>query len=810
MKTLFRYLSILFLTLTSLPIASLAQSTMVGVIVKDVTSPVPFANVLLLQASDSVLVKGLIGNMDGGFKFENIQVGNYLVSITALGYETQYTGPFQVTEKPSQIEVDSIFIQVAPLTLEKVTISAKKPLYEQKIDRLVINVSNSITAAGGTALQVLERSPGVIVNKQWSTITMGGKEGVLIMINGKISRMPATAIVQMLDGMSADNIEKIELIHTPPANFEAQGNAGIIHIVLKESMNKGLNGTYSLNAGYGKKEKAGANLNFNFRKNKINLFGDYAYSLNRNPQLFTQYRSFIRDNKTLSTNSQSNRDTKTHNNQARLGLDYQLSQKTIVGLLAGWSDRDFTMQAFNTMEKRVDGALTESIEIPNNEVNHWQHVLGNFNIQHKFNDDNNLNVDIDYAYYYFTNPTHYSNQYFDIDGAFRTETERRADKINPMGIWVGKADYSRKLNANIILEAGLKATSTRFENDLLVEDLDNGDWIPNPLYTANYRMEEDIAMAYTSFTIKLTESANLKTGLRYEYTRSNLGTDILPNIIDRKYGNLFPSVFYNKNFNETNQFQFSYGRRIKRPNFTELAPFFIFWDPSTIATGNPKLQPSISNILNLSYKWKTIQLSAQYSYEKDAIGQYQPTIDIENDIQIQVAKNFEFAQVASTTLSFPIRLAPGWEMRHNITAQWQKVKDSTGDVPVEISRKSWYYNGNMTFNLPGDLTGEISGLYFAKSLFGALDIQPLGELSFGVQKELPNKDVLKINVNDVFTSNNWSFSSFLPEHNYVFEGKYRFAERVFRITYTHNFGNAKLKKVRARKTGSEEERNRVQ
>jgi len=811
MKNHLQYLPVFaFILLVTIQNSS-AQSEVFGIVAEKGADPIPFANVLLLQSNDSTLVKGEVTDIDGNFRIRNVMAGNYLLAATNLGYETQYSQPFNVTEDKTQIDKGLIYIKEATANLDAITVKAKKPLYEQKIDRLVVNVSNSIASAGGTALEVLERSPGVIVNKQWNMISMGGKDGVVVMINGKISRMPSTAIVQMLDGMSADNIEKIELIHTPPANFEAEGNAGILHIVLKASSSEGLNGTYSVNAGYGMKEKAGANLNFNYRKKRLNLFGDYAFTYNNNPQRFENYRSFDRGNDFLETIGSSDRDpTRTYTNQARLGFDYQVTDKTIFGILAGWSDRYWKMDAENEVEKRINGETTEILKVPNDEINRWKHILGNINLQHSFTEDKVLNVDFDYAFYDFTNPNNYKFQYYNSQGTLLNEDAQRVDKETPMGILVGKIDYSQNLNENIIWESGMKGTRTRFDNDILVENQINGEWIANPLFSADYTMEEDIAAVYSSFTIKLNESSNLKAGLRYEYTRANLGTLVEPDIVDRKYGNFFPSVFYTKNFDDNNQFQASYSRRINRPNFNQLAPFFIFYDPTTIETGNPGLQPSITNAAMLNYRWKVVQFSAQYSYENDVIAEFQPSIDIDNDIQVNGSANLESMQVAAATLSFPIQLTKWWEMRNNITAQWQKIKDDTEGNNLEFERKSWYYNGSMNFTLAHGFSAELSGYYFSKALYGALDSHPFGELNVGVQKELPNNNgTLKLNVTDILFTGNWTGTILLPENNFYYKGYYQFSERTFRLTYSRNFGNSKLKEARSRSTGSEEERNRV-
>ncbi|MDQ3536117.1 MAG: TonB-dependent receptor, partial [Bacteroidota bacterium] len=251
---------------------------------------IPYANVLLLNSLDSTLVKGEITNRSGNFSLATDKGGKYLVAIKFIGYQDYYSKAFSLDAANPTIELGSIRAVENARELNAVLIEAVKPLFEQKIDRTVINVESSIAASGGSVLDILARSPGVTVDRMNKSVAMAGKQGVRIMINGKISQIPLEATIQMLEGMNADNIEKIELITTPPAKYEAEGDAGLINIVVKQQTDAGPNGNLSLFTGYGRKEKYGGNINFNSRSKKVNLYGDYSFNNDVTEQLWTADR----------------------------------------------------------------------------------------------------------------------------------------------------------------------------------------------------------------------------------------------------------------------------------------------------------------------------------------------------------------------------------------------------------------------------------------------------------------------------------------------------------------------------------------
>lgn len=283
------------------------QSKVHGVVIDITGKAVINANVLLLRGNDSLLVKGAITDAGGNYVFQEIKAGEYIISASFTGFQAAFSTVFNLREQESKA-LENLQLRALPRQLSTVTVQAKKPPFEQKIDRMVVNVQSSITSAGSTALDVLEKSPGIIVDRQNNVISMAGKDGVGIMINGKSNNMPASAVVQMLAGMNASNIEKIELITTPPANFDAEGNAGFINIVFKTNPDHGTNGSYSLTAGYAKGPTSAASINLNHRKGKFNVFGDYSFSRTNLVQTVKFSRNFSHRGKATENAVSSERD----------------------------------------------------------------------------------------------------------------------------------------------------------------------------------------------------------------------------------------------------------------------------------------------------------------------------------------------------------------------------------------------------------------------------------------------------------------------------------------------------------------------
>jgi outer membrane receptor protein involved in Fe transport len=792
----------------------MSQSVIHGVIKDQGGRSVQYANVLLLKSVDSSLVKGTISDLSGKYSFENIKKGTYCIAASFTGMEQVFTKIFEINSDKDQIDQGVLRLRNTDAQLKEITVAAKRPMFEQKIDRMVINVKNSITNAGGTALDVLGKSPGVTVNRQNSSIAINGKSGVTIMINAKITYMPMDALVELLAGMPAGNIEKIELITTPPAKYDAAGNGGFINIVLINNPYAGFSGSYFLTGGYGIRETGAAGLNFNYRSAKINLYGNYVFNHDHNIQPTAAFTKFARAGNIITNTSFSNRDAFVEFQNARIGIDYQVDTATIIGALVSGYDRRWTMIAHNgvtTSKNDVPDTIITSVDNP--ELNHWQNIMANLNFQHTFKPGRVLFFDANYIYYKDNNPNTYSTNYYNGAKEFLYHEDSRGGKITPINFRVFSSDYTTPLGKKITMEAGAKISLSKFTNDVSVENLKGDIWIADSGLSANYLLKENIDAAYTSFHVNLNSKISMTAGLRYEYTTSNLGTNEAANIVNRKYGELFPTFSISQKLDDNNRINFSYSRRITRPTFNDLAPFTVFFDPKTFYSGNPTLQPAIANTIQASYIFKNYNVTITYTDEINTIDNFYfqvQRVDTISNIVYLSSRNFKSEQYLTASFSIPFIVTKWWTMQNSINLDWRQINTAYDKTPVLLRNYDYNINSTQRFTLPGNFSVELSGLYYSAYYVGTAKRKPLYQVDAGLQKKSGNKkDILRLTANDIFNSGS----------------KYRFGEKLstgaivnrtfdfqmvsYKLTYTHNFGNRALKDKRERLTGAEDELKRV-
>lgn len=341
-----------------------------------------------------------------------------------------------------------------------------------------------------------------------------------------------------------------------------------------------------------------------------------------------------------------------------------------------------------------------------------------------------------------------------------------------------------------------------------IDRLEGNEWLADPNLSAKYQLQEDIEAAYASFNANPNGKTELKAGLRYEYTNSNLGSDSLKNIVDRHYGNLFPSIYITRKLDDNNELSLAYSRRITRPTFNDMAPFTIFIDPTTFFAGNPALQPSLTDAIKLNYSYKKYLLSISYSYEKAPIANFNPTIDSITNIETLSSANLENNKVVSAVLTLPFNLKPWWNIVFNVTGIWSQTNAIYNLAPIRIDQKNVNINMAQSFKLPRDYSVDLTGFYQSPTFLGIYAVKAIGSLDVGIRKKL-GKGNLRLTYTNMLNTMTYKLYVDRPDLNLVLKQDISFVFPAVHLTYSRSFGKDNLKANRDRSTGAEDEKGRV-
>ncbi len=767
-----------------------------------------FASVLLRNETDSALIKGAISDESGHFVFSDIPKGDYFVEVSQLGFEKSYSPGFHFPGTGKN-ELPAIMVTEEQQQLDEVTVTATRPLFELEQGKMIVNVATSITAAGLSILEMLDRSPGVSVDRQNNLLSVLGKNGVVILMNGQRFRMPVEAAYQMLAGLNARDVEKIEIITVPPARYDADGDAGFINIVMKTNNGTiGTNGSLTTGQGYGSGYNGSMSFTLNHQGPKFSWFGLLSASHVDQVPFATRYRGNNNgfEDLGIQIDSDNFHRRKTFNYQA--GFDYVMGSKTILsGLISGYENRrhnSASTRTASTYSISPDSLAVMSLD----EVDNWSHVMGNIHLQHTLSRDQVFGFNLDYLWYTNSFPTRNQIDFYDESSNFIESEEVRIAKDTPIALWVGDATHSIKLGESVALESGIRATFSQLENTVVFDKKVGTEWVFNPTFSSDGVLQEDILAAFSSASIVLDENTTMDAGLRYEHTSSNLTTASGEELVKRDYGNFFPTLFFSRKINSNHRVHASYGRRITRPSFNEMAPFALLLDPYTFLAGNETIKPTYTTTIKADYSFKSLLLSVQHSLDRDVIARFQPTLDAETNILFLKSENVDRAQTVALTLAFPMEFTSWWETRSNLTANYQKINSVLNGEVYEVDQRGIQLVLTNTFTLPNNYTVELLGNYRSPTIQGYLNSLSRGFINLGIQKDFEKAGVLRIACNDLLETNQFRLRSF-EDARIDFYGRVRFDNRVFMASYTYKFGNSKIKGTRKRKVGSQEEQKRV-
>lgn len=802
-KFIWHCIALMLLTTTFL---SLKAQTISGIVNEATNKPAIFASVALYNAKDTTLVKGAATDDAGKFEFTNTTSGKYFITASFVGFVNTNSKVFDFDGKNYSVEL--LTLKKAENNLKEVTVTSTKPLIEVKADKLIVNVEGSINSTGYNALELLQKSPGVQVDKD-DNVLVQGKQGVKIYIDGRPSPLAGRDLAATLKSMNSADIEAIEIITNPSAKYDAAGNVGIINIRLKKNKKIGTNGNISTNPSIGITPKIDFRGSLNYRDKKWNVFGSYGFE--QGIWHNTRHDDKTINNTTFNTLTNGQWMDTAHNYKA--GVDYFINSKNTIGFVFNGS-RSF--HSYNAESQTVIGKQNETVldsaQLKSQSQSPGKSINANYNLNYRFADTSGheLTFDIDYGTFK-GNTNLYQPNYYIYNDPLQLPYSVIYKQNTPTDITIlsFKTDYEQPFFKGK-LGYGLKASSVKSVNTLDAFTLENNISVRDTNKSNTFTYTEQVFAGYLNYNKQLNKKWSLQAGLRAEQTIS-LGNlvSFKQNALDKvdtSYLNFFPSFALTYNASKNNTLNLNFSRRINRPSYQDLNPFEFKIDELNYFKGNAFLRPRYTNSIKLTHTFKSfLTTSIQYNYTSDEINDISR---IDGNKVYGTEENFSHSQGVDLNIAINTPITKWWDFNFNVGIHKGAIHGVFSDNFVyDVSNTNYDFNGTSTFKLNKTTSFEISGWYNSK--FNWIYVNKAqGIMDMGIKKKiLKDNGDIKFSISDVLNTVGWSG---LFVHNGIYQNLYgNWEARRYKISFNYRFGSSEIKGARDHKSSSEEEANRI-
>lgn len=778
----------------------------------------PLASVTIsLLKKDGALARTMITGKDGSFVFENISDGDYTVSATRVGYEKKNTAAFSINANNSSLELGTLKMSPSVRNEGEVTVTGKKPFIETKIDRTVVNVDASPTNAGATAMEVLEKSPGIVVNND-GIISLRGKSGVIVMMDGKPTFLSPADLANLLKNLPASAIEQIEIMTNPSAKYDASGNSGVINIKTKKGRAAGFNGsimtgiTASVFTNFAGTTyvipKSQNSFNFNLRKDKFNLFGNYNPNYFRGMSNMQITRTKLDPDKTITGYNDVETQFKfgNMNHTLKLGMDYFANKNNTIGfVVSGFTFAGHPTPTTTTTSSDANyQALSRMVSRTDNRIN-MKNFTSNINYRHQFDSTGReLTADLDYIKYDNVSNMTLTTDFY--DGSYQpngTQLILKGKLPAKIDIFSAKADYAQPLKGGGRLEAGFKSSFVKNDNLVNYARWDGAKWAEDGR-SNHFIYDENINAVYLNGNTKI-KKWSLQGGLRLENTNAKGYQVTNDSSFKRNWTSLFPSAFISYELNKSNQLTLSYSRRITRPNYQDLNPFIYFLDSLSYRKGNPFLTPQFTHNIELSHSYKgKLITTLNYNTTQDVISQI---LKADGNLVFLTSDNVAKFRNIGIAITAPLPVTKWWTSNIFANVFNNKYEGVYENKPLNLSYTSFMVNLTQTFTLKQGLTLEMNGFYRAKGVNQLNIDEPMYMIGFGAQKQvMKGKGTVRLNLRDPFWLQQYRGKTQYDLIDTRVHNKWD--NRQFTASFTYRFGKAQ-QQARRRAAATQEEQNRV-
>jgi hypothetical protein len=812
MKTFNRVKLTLWIALAMLAAFGTAHAQLKGKVAGSNGKPLESAVVSVLNAADSSLAKTALTGNDGTFLITDLKNGSYFASITMMGLRTFNSSKFEITNNKQDIDLGTITLAASEIRLDEVNVTAQKNFVEYEVDRTILNVDALISNAGANVLEVLEKSPGVMVD-QAGSISLNGQSGVLILIDNRPTYLSPAALAAYLRSLPANSVEKIELIANPPARYDAAGSAGIIYIKTRKNKVRGLNGSITLSPARSRYWRHNESTNLSYRSNRFNFFANGGFNSQDQWRQLDIQRRYYGENDALRSSFDQTTYFYPKNRTVNLktGVDFYLNEKTVWGLVfTSAYTRTREQRPVSSVVRNAAGDVDSLIRANNGDRNRLRQSGINLNFSHQYDSTGRmLTFDLDYINYRIRAKQTFLNDFLDGDEHFIRQEKITTNLPSFIDIYSAKTDYEHPLKKGKI-GSGLKTSIVRTDNAANYF-LHDGETVSVDYDKTNrFRYLENINAAYLNFNSDINK-LSLQTGLRAENTNAyghQLGNAVKSDSsFTKHYTSIFPTFYlsYKLDSNQT-RLNFSYGRRIGRPYYQDLNPFVFLLDKFSYFAGNPYLKPELGNKFQLSLNYKRkFNLSFLYNYARNMQGE---VIEQAGNVFISRTGNISRLIWGGITLSAQLKAGSWWTCNFYAELIRNNFRGMPGNADGTTGSTYGYISPNNQFLFKNGWSAELSGFYITRSQSAQFDKDDMFLVNAAMQKKvMKDKGVFKLSLRDIFSSlepNGRILNIPNAKASYFNDAD----TRVLVASFTYNFskGTSGKQKRNVGGSGSEEQR----
>lgn len=773
-----------------------------NVIDQETNQPLEYATIVL-RPTNGGNVDGGLTDANGNFKID-VKKGTYNISVEFISFKS-YRLPNKNIN--SDLNLGKIVLEADSKALDEVEIIAEKTTVEIKLDKKIYNVGKDLTVRGGTVSDVLDNVPSVSVDVE-GNVALRGNDNVTILINGKPSGLVGLNSTDALRQLPADAIEKVEVITSPSARYNAEGTGGILNIILRRSKLQGLNGAITTNIGY--PTQAGISGNINYRTGDFNFFNTTSYAYRNSPGLSTSETQYF--NKTFDDNGNlisddpdtflnERRETERKGNSfnTNFGVEYYFNKSTSLTASMLFGNRDTDSETTNAIKEYDinNNLIKESTRFdPENDIDKTSEFSLNFDKKFK-KDGHKLTADFQYE-----NTSEDENSLITQDGE-DSEKVRTYEKQKEILV---KTDYVLPIGEKSQFEFGYRGEFNDLDTDYTLEFNENGTFVLDTDVSNNLLYKENVNALYSQFGSKIKDKFSYLLGLRFEATDVTINQRTSNDYQNQNYSGFFPTINLGYELNEKQSLTFGYNRRIRRPRSRFINPFPSRSSATNLFQGNPDLTPSYSNTVDFGYLNRfgklTLNSSIYYQQATDVftfISEDTGETAVVGGTEIPIIRRTPINLATNNRFGFEFTLTyrptRKWNMNGNFNLFNSETIGKYNGFDYGATNLSWFIRFNNKITLPANIDWQTRIFYMGPSEDAQNKRKGMFSTSLAFSKDIfKERASITFNISDLFNTRKRAMESFTP--TFRSDSEFQWRQRSFNLAFTYRFNQKKKRQQR--------------